>query len=671
MHVRLLILFSIFFLLASASKAQECTNPGQTPKTAFPVCGTNVFEQNNVPICSSHNLYVPGCQDGANYANKNPYYYKFTCFESGTLGFVITPNDLKDDYDWQLYDVTGLDPEQIYTNRNIIVTGNWAGNPGPTGTSASGLSYIQCASAQDGNENRFAKMPDIVKGREYILLVSHYTNTQSGYKLSFNGGTASITDPKMPDLESVSTSCDASKIYIKLNKKMKCRSIATDGSDFILSSGATILSAVGVGCNIGFDTDSIVLTLSGPLPAGDYNVSVRQGTDSNTVTDNCDRNIPVGRSLSFKVTVLLPTPMDSMAAVTCAPETLQLIFKKKILCTTIQADGSNFKINGPFPVSVLSAEGACVEGNSTIINIKLSAPIVNDGKYTIVLQPGSLGNAIYDECGLEIPLGSTLSFSVKDTVSAIFNSSVAYGCKTDTIRFQHDGRNSVNQWAWDMDYAGKSSVQSPVGYFFNSGTKKITLKVSNGFCADSSVQSFTWDNTLTAGFETINILCPEDSAKFIDKSFGKIVGYNWDFSNGNYSSAKVPVPQKYLPPSFETEFTVRQIITNDLGCSDTAFQKIKLLKSCYIAVPSAFTPNGDGLNDYLYPLNAFKARNLEFRVYNRTGKIVFSSSDWLRQWNGTYKGEPLDSGIFVWTLSYVHADTGEKFFQKGSSMLIR
>ncbi|MBK8301445.1 MAG: gliding motility-associated C-terminal domain-containing protein [Chitinophagaceae bacterium] len=40
-------------------------------------------------------------------------------------------------------------------------------------------------------------------------------------------------------------------------------------------------------------------------------------------------------------------------------------------------------------------------------------------------------------------------------------------------------------------------------------------------------------------------------------------------------------------------------------------------------MPSAFTPNGDGKNDFLYPLNAVKANNLEFKVYNRMGQLVF------------------------------------------------
>ena len=218
---QVLLTIIILCLYGSNALGQDCTTLGQTPKTAFPVCGTTTFEQNNVPICSTTSLYVPGCSGsgGANYANKNPFWYKFTCYTSGTLGFTITPKDLTDDYDWQLYDVTGLDPDEVFTNQNIIVSGNWAGNPGTTGTSANGSATIQCASSYTGNEPRFAKMPNIVAGHEYILLVSHYTDSQSGYSLSFGGGTAVITDPAEPHLQKATPSCDGGKIVVKLNKK--------------------------------------------------------------------------------------------------------------------------------------------------------------------------------------------------------------------------------------------------------------------------------------------------------------------------------------------------------------------------------------------------------------------------------------------------------------------
>ena len=109
---------------ALASVAQPCTTPGQTPSTAFPVCGTTTFTQVTVPLCSTTSLYVPGCSgDGANYENKNPFFYKFTCYVGGTLGFIISPLSANEDYDWQLYDITGKSPDAIFTDRTIIVSG--------------------------------------------------------------------------------------------------------------------------------------------------------------------------------------------------------------------------------------------------------------------------------------------------------------------------------------------------------------------------------------------------------------------------------------------------------------------------------------------------------------------------------------------------------------------
>ena len=113
---KLLVNFILLFTCYQFSIGQPCTTIGQTPATAFPVCGTTVFQQTTVPFCSTNNLFVPGCSgDGADYENKNPYWYKFTCYASGTLGFLITPNDANDDYDWQLYDITGLTPNAVFS----------------------------------------------------------------------------------------------------------------------------------------------------------------------------------------------------------------------------------------------------------------------------------------------------------------------------------------------------------------------------------------------------------------------------------------------------------------------------------------------------------------------------------------------------------------------------
>ena len=93
--------------------------------------------------------------------------------------------------------------------------------------------------------------------------------------------------------------------------------------------------------------------------------------------------------------------------------------------------------------------------------------------------------------------------------------------------------------------------------------------------------------------------------------------------------------------------------------------------NCYISVPSAFTPNGDGLNDYLYPLNAYKATDLIFRVYNRYGQVIFETKDWTMKWDGTYKNQPQASGTYVWTLEFTEPISHKRIAQKGTTVLIR
>ncbi len=303
-------LFPFLFAAIVQSNAQFCSALGQTPSTAFPVCGSNSFIQTTVPICRNRDMLVPGCQaSNSDYGDKNPFWYRFTCYQAGTLAFLITPVDLGDDYDWQLFDITGLSNlNDVYVNSSLFVTANWSGSYGLTGTSGSARNNVECGSDPADNIPTFSRMPNLVLGHTYLLLVSHYSDSQSGYKLSFGSGTAVITDPTLPDMKSIKTSCDASTIVVKLDKKMKCSSLAANGSDFsITPAAATVTSAAAIGCSNGFDMDSVTLTLSNALPPGNYTVNIKTGTDGNTLLDNCDRDIPYGKNLPLTIAPLSPT----------------------------------------------------------------------------------------------------------------------------------------------------------------------------------------------------------------------------------------------------------------------------------------------------------------------------------------------------------------------------
>jgi gliding motility-associated-like protein len=175
-----------------------------------------------------------------------------------------------------------------------------------------------------------------------------------------------------------------------------------------------------------------------------------------------------------------------------------------------------------------------------------------------------------------------------------------------------------------------------------------------------------------AGFDIEPIICPEDPLVIENTSTGAINTWKWSFGNIGVSSLENPVPVQFPMTNVETTYNIKLICTNNLlGCSDSITKKVKVLNNCFIAVPTAFTPNNDGLNDFLYPNNAIKAKDMDFRVYNRWGQLVFHSRDWTKKWDGKIGGLLQASGVFVWMLEYTHIVTGEKRFQKGTTTLIR
>ncbi len=681
-----ILIFAILFFGNLFS--QNCSELGQTPDKAIPVCGTSLFHQSLITNCVGPNVLHSGCPEDVT-SNKS-FWYKFTCYQTGTLGFLISGISPTDDYDWMLLDITGRNPVDVFTNSTLQVSlnlyGTLYGPPGapfpnsPTGCRMGAMGNVHCLGDATSN-SPFNQMPTINVGHDYLLMVTNWTaGSTQGYDLSFTGGTANITDPKEPHLQSSRAICDGTQAVITTNKRMKCNSLAADGSDFFITPAtATVIGAVGYGCSTGYDVDSVILTLSNPLPPGNYTISIKNGADANTLKDNCDRLIPVNESIPMVVYPVFPTPMDSITKPACAPDELVLDFSKHIRhirCSSIAADGSDFRVNvisGTGSVSVIGATGTCgADGLTPVIKVKLSAPIQTKGSYQVVLQSGSDGNTIINECGQQTPAGAALSFFTKDTVSANFTYAIKYGCLRDTVNYLHDGRNEVNVWKWNFDNNRISSLQNPSIAYASFGNKTAQLIVSNGTCSDTSaVQTIFLDNYVEAKFENTAVVCPGDLADFKDASIGNIVQWNWIFGNGITSNLKQPPGQTYPSSNVFRDVPVMLIVTNNIGCADTALQTIGVVNNCYIAVPNAFTPNGDGLNDYLYPTNAYKAKDLQFKIFNRFGQLLFSTTDWTQKWDGKFKGQPADPGTYVWLLQYTNIDTGKKIEQKGTTILIR
>ncbi len=86
-------------------------------------------------------------------------------------------------------------------------------------------------------------------------------------------------------------------------------------------------------------------------------------------------------------------------------------------------------------------------------------------------------------------------------------------------------------------------------------------------------------------------------------------------------------------------------------------------------IPNAFSPNGDGQNDVLY-VRGNNIQQIDLKVYNRWGEMVFETTDKTIGWDGTYKGKPCNTGVYVYMLSGTYTD-GSGIKQNGNVSLIR
>lgn len=107
----------------------------------------------------------------------------------------------------------------------------------------------------------------------------------------------------------------------------------------------------------------------------------------------------------------------------------------------------------------------------------------------------------------------------------------------------------------------------------------------------------------------------------------------------------------------EGERNIRLIsIDSHTECSDTAFHKIHIHEMPKLFIPSAFSPNGDGLNDLFYPVTK-NFDLLKMNVFNRWGESLFVAEGSTPGWDGRYKGEPCIKGVYMYIMEFYNTVT--------------
>jgi gliding motility-associated-like protein len=135
------------------------------------------------------------------------------------------------------------------------------------------------------------------------------------------------------------------------------------------------------------------------------------------------------------------------------------------------------------------------------------------------------------------------------------------------------------------------------------------------------------------------------------------------------NNADIPNPvANYGPETDSVLYTVTA--TSSIGCVGVAQVRVKVFKTGPdIFVPNAFTP-GLGVNNVFRPIPVGIATLNFFRVYNRWGQLVYSTSKAGEGWDGRVNGTMQDSGSYVWMVQG-KAYTGKVIFHKGTMVLVR
>jgi gliding motility-associated-like protein len=88
-----------------------------------------------------------------------------------------------------------------------------------------------------------------------------------------------------------------------------------------------------------------------------------------------------------------------------------------------------------------------------------------------------------------------------------------------------------------------------------------------------------------------------------------------------------------------------------------------------VFIPNVFSPNGDGHDDYLF-VRGDCITNMTFVVFDRWGNKVFESTSLSKGWDGTYNGQPMNTGSYIWYLKATLKD-GATIERKGDVTLVR
>jgi gliding motility-associated-like protein len=250
--------------------------------------------------------------------------------------------------------------------------------------------------------------------------------------------------------------------------------------------------------------------------------------------------------------------------------------------------------------------------------------------------------------------------SVIDTTLTILGKEMYCSDSNDSSILRTDAAPNIQWYRDDVLMPGLTQRDYRIG---RTGTYYAYLSNSDGCSIRSETKSIVIDDprpgvTYPIEYAVIDLPLDLEARQFGDSAY---------WTPGTWLDKR----ETYTPifeGSSDQLFTVE--IWTKSGCLTVDTQMVKIVPGVAVHVPTAFTPNRDGLNDVLRPTLMGIKELKTFKVFNRWGQLVFQTTEERKGWDGTLGGQPVSSQVVVWMLEGIGVDN-RRYLRKGTSVLIR
>ncbi len=258
-----------------------------------------------------------------------------------------------------------------------------------------------------------------------------------------------------------------------------------------------------------------------------------------------------------------------------------------------------------------------------------------------------------------------------------FNVDKVEGCSPLSVTFNNSSKYS-DSFTWYFGDGQRSAQKHPTHVYKQPGVYTVRL-VAYGPGGEEMLEKIDLINVISTPFTFFNYapdntFLPNAIISTRNLSTGA-VGYKWEFIRA--ATGEVVFSSTDLEPHYTLTDTgyyhIRLVSTNSYGCPDTMEVKNAVLANPkgLLHIPDAFTPNKDGLNEVFMPsLFNVKPDLYVFRIFNRWGEKVFETNNPNQGWDGFYKGQECQEGVYSYKLQAAFFN-GEEINQGGICTLLR